>query len=192
MQRSSTQRLIKIAQMAVLVALSVISIQFIHIPLMPSAPFLEYNIADVFVLIGAMLLGPGYGMLTLTAASLLQTLTVSSGSGWIGFLMHMISSGVFVLIASGIYHRFGKHAKSLLIGLIAGAAAMIAVMVPLNLLFTPLYTGLPAAEIQKMLLPIFIPFNALKGVLTTVITFVLFLPLKRVLHKAKLLPEDLH
>lgn len=47
--------------MAMLAAVAVVSVYFIKFPLLPSAPFLEYDIADVPVLIGTMLFGPSAG-----------------------------------------------------------------------------------------------------------------------------------
>ena len=58
MKKSSRQNLRKITVMAMLAAVAVVSVYFIKFPLLPSAPFLEYDIADVPVLIGTMLFGP--------------------------------------------------------------------------------------------------------------------------------------
>ena len=88
-----------------LTALSIVLVYVIHFPLIPAAPFLEYDAADVPVLIGAMMLGPVSGLVTLLAVCLIQALTVSAASGWIGFMMHFIASSVLVLISSLIYKR---------------------------------------------------------------------------------------
>ena len=51
MKKNSRQNLRKITVMAMLAAVAVVSVYFIKFPLLPSAPFLEYDIADVPVLI---------------------------------------------------------------------------------------------------------------------------------------------
>jgi len=65
MKKSSRQNLRKITVMAMLAAVAVVSVYFIKFPLLPSAPFLEYDIADVPVLIGTMLFGPSAGLVIL-------------------------------------------------------------------------------------------------------------------------------
>ena len=61
------KKIIRLAIAAMLTALSVVSLYAIRLPLIPSAPFLEYDAADIPVLIGSMLLGPGMGLLMLLA-----------------------------------------------------------------------------------------------------------------------------
>lgn len=90
--------------MAMLAAVAVVSVYFIKFPLLPSAPFLEYDIADVPVLIGTMLFGPSAGLVILLITSAIQAFTVSSSSHIIGFLMHFCASGVLVL-ASGLMYK---------------------------------------------------------------------------------------
>ena len=51
------KKIIRLAIAAMLTALSVVSLYAIRLPLIPSAPFLEYDAADIPVLIGSMLLG---------------------------------------------------------------------------------------------------------------------------------------
>ncbi len=99
------KKIIRLAIAAMLTALSVVSLYAIRLPLIPSAPFLEYDAADIPVLIGSMLLGPGMGLLMLLAVCAIQAFTVSAASGWIGFVMHLAASGVLVLIASMIYKK---------------------------------------------------------------------------------------
>lgn len=170
------------AIMAMLTALSVVSLYVIRLPLIPSAPFLEYDAADIPVLIGSLILGPISGIVTLFAVCIIQALTVSASSGWIGFLMHFISSSVLVLIPSVIYKR-RQSAKSLIIGLVVGSAAMVALMIPLNIIFTGIFLGAGTKAVVEMLMPAIIPFNLIKAVINSVITFAVFAPLKNVLKK---------
>lgn len=173
---------IRTAIMAMLTALSIVLVYAIRLPLIPSAPFLEYDAADIPVLIGSMVLGPVAGIIILLAVCIIQALTVSASSGWIGFVMHFIASGVFVLIASLIYKR-KKTNLSLLIGLIAGSIAMVIVMIPLNLIFTGIFMGTGVQAVVSMLIPAIIPFNLLKAVINSAVTFAVFTPISGILKK---------
>lgn len=127
--------------MAMLTALSVVLVTNIHLPLIPTAAFLEYDPADIPVLICSLMLGPVAGLITLLAVCIIQAITVSASSGIIGFFMHFIASAVLVLVASGIYNR-KKTTASLILGLVAGSLAMTVVMIPLNIVFTGIFMGI--------------------------------------------------
>lgn len=55
-------------------------------------------------------------------------------------------------------------------GLISGVATMVVIMLLWNYIMVPIYNSTPRAEVAKMLLPIFLPFNLIKGGLNTAIT----------------------
>ena len=48
----------KLTTMAMLAALSIVLVTFIHFPLFPAAAFLEYDPADIPIFIGTFLFGP--------------------------------------------------------------------------------------------------------------------------------------
>lgn len=182
MKKNSTNKVIRTAIMAMLTAVSIVLVYVIHFPLIPAAPFLEYDAADVPVLIGAMMLGPVSGIITLLAVCLIQAITVSASSGWIGFMMHFIASSVLVLISSIIYKK-KKTTAGLIIGLIAGSLAMTVVMIPLNLIFTGIFMGAGTQTVVEMLIPAIIPFNLLKAGINSAITFAVFTPIAGILKK---------
>ena len=182
MKKSKSDTIIRTAIMAMLTAVSIVLVYIIHFPLIPAAPFLEYDAADVPVLIGAMMLGPVSGIVTLLAVCFIQAITVSASSGWIGFMMHFIASSVLVLISSIIYKR-KKTTVSLIIGLVVGSLAMTAVMIPLNLVFTGIFMGAGTQTVVGMLIPAIIPFNLLKAGINSAITFAVFTPIAQILKK---------
>ena len=53
----------KLATMAMLVAISIVLVYLIHFPIFPGAAFLEYDPADIPILIGAFAYGPVAGVL---------------------------------------------------------------------------------------------------------------------------------
>ena len=165
-----------------LTAVSIVLVTTIHLPLIPAAPFLEYDPADIPVMIGAMMLGPVPGLIILLAVCIIQALTVSASSGIIGFFMHFIASSVLVLVAAGIYSR-KKTIINLIIGLVAGSVAMTVVMIPLNLIFTGIFMGAGTQAVVQMLIPAIIPFNLLKAGINSAITFAVFTPISHILKK---------
>ena len=184
MRKNAVDRVVKLGLLA---ALSVLLVTILHFPIFPAVAFLEYDMADVPILIGTFLFGPGWGLLLTLVVSILQGITVSASSGWIGILMHFIATGAFVIVAGSVYrvrHTFSGAALSLALG----CAAMIAVMVPLNLLLTPLYmTGpeMPYESAQKLVANEFmgyiLAFNAIKAVLNAVVTILVYKSIGRVL-----------
>ena len=126
-----SKKIEKLVKMALLCAMSVVLMYVVRFPVIPALPFLEYDMADVPILIGAFLYGPVAGLVLAAVVSALQALTVSASSGWIGGLMHFFATGAFALLAGVIYRR--RHTlRGAVEGLLAGAVAMILIMVPFN------------------------------------------------------------
>jgi riboflavin transporter FmnP len=168
----------KIARLGVLSALGVILVLLVRFPIIPSASFLVYEPGDVVILIGAFMFGPVAGLIMTVVVSLIQALTVSADSGWIGFVMHVLATGTLVVVASSIYKRMHNF-KGAVIALIAGALSMTLVMVPANLFFTVKFYGVPYDAVKAMLLPAIIPFNLIKAFGNTIIVLLIYKPLSR-------------
>ena len=174
-------RTVRLAKMGMLVALSIVLMMIIRFPF-PPAPFLEYDPADIPILIGTFAFGPIAGLVLTLVTSVVQGLTVSSGSGAYGIIMHIIATGTFVLVA-GLIYKWKKTRKTAAIALICGALAMVLIMIPANILITPIFMGTPRAAVMGMILPVIVPFNAMKAGINAVVTFLLYKPLSRFLHK---------
>jgi len=174
-------RTLKLAKMALMVAITVIC-TFVHFPILPFAPFLEFEVSDIPILISGFVFGPLSGLVIGVVSILLRALIMSPPSGPYGLLMHIVAIGVFVLVASLIYMKF-KTRKWGLLALIIGGLAMTAVMIPANLIITPLFLGMPVEVVQAMILPILLPFNLLKMAINTAVVFLLYKRLSPFLHK---------
>ncbi len=172
MNRNSLQRL---ALMSVLTALGVVLAALIHFPLFPAVPFLEYDPADVPVLLCTFLFGPGWGIGITFAVSLFQGLTVSASGGWYGIVMHILATSAYAAVAGIFYHRH-RTLKGAVGALLLGMLAMVLVMIPANLLITPLFTGQSVESVLGWILL----FNALKAGLNGLVTFFIYKPLKRI------------
>ena len=99
MQSNAKQNTRKLAVMAMLVAISVVLVYVIHFPIFPAAAFLEYDPADIPILIGTFAYGPVAGLLLTVVAAVIQGVTVSAGSGNYCSIMHIISTSTLVLVA---------------------------------------------------------------------------------------------
>lgn len=143
--------------------------------------FLEYDPADIPIFIGTFAFGPVGRLVMTVIVSLFQAVTFSAGSGPYGFLMHVIATGSFVIVAGNIY-QVTKTKKGAIVALIMGTITMTAVMIPANLFITPLFFGMPRDAVYP-LLPIIAAFNLGKAGFNSVITLLLYKSISRFLHK---------
>lgn len=176
---TKTNRMVKLA---ILGALSLVMVTWIHFPIIPAAPFLEYDPADVPILIGAFLYGPGAGFVLTVLVSLIQAVTVSAGSGWVGFVMHVIATGTLAVVAGLIYQR--KHTfLGAIVGLVLGSLAMTLVMIPSNLFFTVKFWGMPYDSVIKLLPTAIVPFNLIKSFANALITVLIYKSIANILRR---------
>lgn len=175
---------LRLTQLGMLSALAII-LGLFKFPILPAAPYLEFDFADVPILIGSLMFGGLPGLAILFVVSSIQAFLMG-GNGWIGFLMHFIASGTLVLVTSAIYRRSGKLGR-MIAALAVGALAMTAVMIPLNYIFTPLLFGCDRAFVTSVLVPAIIPFNLIKSVGNGLLAGVLYRALSAILEKSGLL-----
>jgi riboflavin transporter FmnP len=177
----------KITTAAVLSALSIVMVAFLRTPLFPTAaPYLEYDPADIPLLIGAVSLGPIWGFAMTIVVAGIQAVTVSAQSGIYGFVMHIIATGALVLIYSLIlkYLKLGFIIKNIT-AVFTATLITTAAMAAGNLLITPYFTGLPFAAVKGMIIPIIIPFNAISHGGNAIIATVLYKYLSVYINKFK-------
>ncbi|MEG1869684.1 MAG: ECF transporter S component [Oscillospiraceae bacterium] len=182
----------KITLMAMFIAISVVLVAIVHLPLIPAAPFLEYDPADIPILIGTFAYGPLAGVILTFLVSIIQGTTVSAASGIYGILMHLIATGAFVIVAGNIY-KIKKSMKGAIVALACGTVCMVTVMVFANILITPFFLGAPVEAVKALILPAIIPFNLLKAGINSVVTFLIYKPIsKHILSasKTKVTVED--
>lgn len=175
-----SERTTKLTKMAMLAAISVILVLLIRIPY-PPAPFLVYDPADIPIFIGTFAFGPMAGLALTAIVSFIQAF-VLAGDGLIGFFMHFVSTGTFVVVAGYIYKR-NKTRKNALIALICGTIIMTLSMLVWNLIITPIFLGVPREAVVAMLATVILPYNLLKAVINSIVTFLTYKSIARFLHK---------
>jgi riboflavin transporter FmnP len=133
------------------------------------------------IFIGAFAFGVTPGLAIAAVVCVVQGVTVSAASGPIGIIMHFVATGSFVLVA-GLIYRKNKTKKTAVIALLCGVVTMTIMMALWNILVTPLYMGVPRDAVIAMLLPVFIPFNLIRGLINATITFLLYKRIAKYLH----------
>ena len=174
------ERLKRLVVLAMLAAISVVLVWAVHVPLIPVVSFLEYDPADVPILIATMAYGPVAGVVLTVVVSVIQGLTVSAGSGAYGIIMHIIATSTLVLVAGGVY-RLRRTRSGGVLGLVLGTLAMGLIMMPANHFITPYFMGQPTAVVDALLLPGILPFNLLKAGINSAVTFVVYKTVSRYL-----------
>ena len=172
---------VRLAKMGMLVAISIVLVYFVHFPIFPAVSFLEYDPADIPILMGTFAFGPAAGVLLTVVTSVIQGVTVSAQSGLYGILMHIIATSVLALVA-GIIYKKNKTRKGAVIGLVSGLIAMTIVMIGANLIITPIFMGVPRTLVWD-LMPFIAGFNAIKAGINGIITFALYKSISGFLHR---------
>lgn len=149
--------------------------------------FLSFDFKDAVICIGAFLIGPVAGIVITIVSSFLEMVTYST-TGPYGFFMNVVATCAFFAPAAFFYQK-KRTQKSAILGLICGTAALTATMLLWNYILTPLYFGLPRAQVVAMLPTLILPFNLVKGALNSVITLLTYKPIVRALRRANLAPE---
>ncbi|MBO5395367.1 MAG: ECF transporter S component [Clostridia bacterium] len=186
MKKSSKKNIIRLVLTAMMAALSVVFMFVVRFSLLPGAKFLEYDMGDIPVILSTLFLGTPAGAFVLVFVSLIQSLTVSAASSWQGFVMHVLSTGAYVITLK-LITRKNDDRKHLVAGAVISTLVLTAIMIPLNLIFTPLYLNTTVDAVLQLMLPAIVPFNFLKGVINSLIIVLLYGPLKEILKKSNML-----
>ena len=177
----------KLTAVAMLCALAFAVMVAGRFSLIPAAVFLKYDAKDVFIAVGGFLFGPLTSLLMSVTVSFMEMITVSE-SGIIGCVMNIISTVSFTCTAAFIYKK-NKTIAGAAMGLISGIFLCTAVMLLWNYLLVPIYTPYISREaVTGMLLPVFLPFNLLKGGLNAALTMLLYKPVRVALDRSRLFP----
>ena len=183
---SKTRKLVGTAMLA---AVSVV-LMFLAfpVPLMPS--FIKLDLAELPALIGAFAYGPLAGAAVCLVKSLISLM--KSSSGGIGTLCNFLLSLCFV-VPAGLVYKSRRTRRGALIGSLIGAVAMAVLSVFVNYyVIYPIYTAFMPMEaiigmyqainpnvqnLWQALIWFNLPFTFIKGMISVVITFIIYKPL---------------
>lgn len=176
----------KLTVLAMLTALAFI-VALVQIP--TGLFILRYEAKDVIITIGGFIYGPLAVIAMSVVLSLIEMVTVSD-TGWFGFVMNVIATCTFACTAAFVYSKW-RTLTGAAIGLVAGIAVNVPVMLLWNYLIVPLFTPHISREVvMGMLIPVFLPFNLIKGALNAAMIMMLYKPIKTALESSRLLPKS--
>ena len=151
--------------------------------------FLQFDLKDTVICVGGFIFGPLAAAIISIVVPVLEML-FASDTGPIGMIMNVLATASFCCTAAFVYKKFHTR-KGAVIGLALGTVCLTVVMLLWNYLITPIYMGMDREEIVvPMLIPVFLPFNLVKGGLNMALILLLYKPVVTALRKARLVPES--
>lgn len=183
MGKSETRRLSLIAMVS---AMAVVVTLLIRFPLVPSVSFMQYDPKDIVICIGAFILGPVAGAFITILSCGIEFLF--KGGTVIDLVMNIVSTAVFVCTASWIY-KVKPSTKRAVLGLLAGSALTLLVMLLWNYALTPIYLKMPRDAVITML-PAIALFNVLKYGINSLAVAFLYTPILHAVDKVSPLKEE--
>lgn len=167
----------RIATTALFCAVAAIATLFIEFPILPGVTFLKYDPSAIVALVAGFAFGPATGVVVSVLPYLVH---IATQSGLYGTFMAIVATLSLVLPASLIYQR-NTSFKGALVGMGVGAIVCLVATIAANIVVTPLYMGAPRETVIGMIVPVLLPFNALKIALNCVITALVYKPLSKAL-----------
>jgi len=184
-------------------------LMFLEIPLFFAPSFYKIDLSEIPVLICTFYLGPVAGVLCEFIKIVLKLLLKGTTTAFVGDFANFAVGCSFVLPASFIYNT-KKSRKSALIGMLVGTIVLTIFGSFFNAVyllpkFADLY-GMPLdaivgmgtsvnkhiTSVSTLVLFAVVPFNLLKGIIDSILTFLLYKRISPILHKedAKKMGKD--
>lgn len=173
----STKQLVT---MALMCAIGVL-LSFVEIPLVPGAAWLKYDASIVPAMVCGFAYGPASGIAVGVMGAILHGLLTADLAGAV---MNCLVAFAYVLASALVYRRL-RSFKGAVAGLAIGAACAVAMAVVGNLVVTPLWLGVPVDSVVAMVLPALIPFNAIKALLNSAMTLVVYRAISRLIEPSR-------
>lgn len=170
---------VQFTTLAMLTAISCVLV-FVNFPF-PLFTAFKYELADVPILIATFSFGPIAGLLVILVAAFVQAFILGHDQ-LMGFIMHILATGTFAMVAGIIYHRH-KTRKTAAIGLVCGTIAMAVVMCLANYILDPIFYGMTKEAVAKLILPAILPFNLTKAGINAIVTFLIYKKISNIIHK---------
>lgn len=168
----------RIATTALLCALSFV-LTFVEFPIFPPAPWLMYDPSGIVAFVAALAFGPSTGAVTVVLPWVLKTLF--SFNPW-GHLMAIVA-GVALCVPAALVARRVQGPRGLALGMALGAVCSLVACVIGNIIVTPLYTAVSVSDVIAMIVPVLLPFNAIKIALNCVVTVLVSKPVAQIVSR---------
>lgn len=188
------KRLVVIAMLSAMSAV-LMALEF-YLP--PAPPFMKFDLSDLPVIIGGLMMGPVATIIIAVAKNLLKMVISGTNTMAVGELANIICAVAYAFPAALIY-KLKKTKKGAMIGLGVGIVVVICVSVIQNLYLTfPLYgklfnmdmnaiVGMVAGvnpkvkDVVTMFVFSIIPFNIIKYSLISLITVLIYKRISKII-----------
>lgn len=180
MNTVSTKNLNKMIKISLLVAISVLLMYF-DFPIIPAFPWLQIDLSEMPALIGGFAYGPLMGGIIVVLKVILRFFLKGTGTAFIGEIANIIVGLALVVTAAYIYHR-NKSKKTAIVGMIIGALVMQVAGILANIyILLPLFgMKMKGAELANYIFLGIVPFNAIKAIMVSVTTYLLYKRVSRI------------
>ena len=194
MQQNKTMSIRNMVLMGMLAAIAVV-LMLLEFPIPFIAPsFYELDFSEVPVLIGAFAMGPLAGVIIELLKILLNLMFNGTATAYVGEIANFLV-GCTLVVPAGLVYKYRRTRKGALTGMITGILVMVVTGCLMNgLVLLPWYAanffassgGMDAilkagaavhpfiGSVTGFVLVCVAPFNLLKGVMVSVVTFLLY------------------
>jgi riboflavin transporter len=179
----SKKKLFNVRNMVKMSVLSVLAfiIMIFNFPIAALFPtYLKVDFSDVFPMLGGFAMGPVAALVIQLLKNMLHLTRTQTGG--VGELSNFIVGSALVVPAALVYYR-KRTLKYAVIGSIVGIISMICIAFLSNYFLILGLWGLPKAGRMPALLGGILQFNAFKGTLVAIVTFILYKRVSPILHK---------
>lgn len=192
----SIRNLVQIGMFGALAAV----LMLFEFPLPFIAPsFYELDLSEIPVLIGTFSMGPIAGVLIELIKILLKLVLKGTSTAYVGDVANFVI-GCFFLLPAGIIYKLKKTKKGAVLGMSVGTLIMAAAGAVMNAyVLLPFYSrfyGMPmealiaaGTEVNSLItsIPTFVlvavvPFNLIKGIIVSLITYLVYKRVRVIIH----------
>lgn len=175
----------KMTKLAMLTAVGVV-LYALEFPIFPAAPNLKLNFSDMPALIASFMFGPIEGIIvTLFKVALGLLLQITKDVG-VGDLANAII-GILYVVPAGLFYGRKRTLNRAVISLAVASVVMIIGTCISNLfIMMPLY-GITDYSLRfSLIFSVYLPFNAIKAVGTSLLTFLAYKPLHLLFNRIRI------
>ncbi len=193
MDYHTERKLTDVRTMVIVSLLGVIAfiLMFARMPVFFAPPFMDIDVSEMPALIASFAMGPVAGFLVVFIKILLKTIFQGTSTYYVGELSNVIVSSAFVMSAGFIYKN-RKSFRTAIVSLVVGVLVLSVIATISNyFVIFPLYGKIMGVSMQDfanmlknvnplvtdfktLMLFAIVPFNLLKGVLTAILTMLLY------------------
>ncbi|AOR22631.1 ECF transporter S component [Clostridium taeniosporum] len=175
----------KTIKISLLSALALILMYF-EFPVIPIFPWLKIDLSDIPALLGTFGFGPLAGVTIELIKNILILLIKGSQSGFVGELANFLV-GVSLILPAGIVYKRNKSKESAILGMILGGISIEIVGIIANVyILLPAYgMQMSSAELLKYITVGLLPFNGIKAIIVSLLTYVLYKKISVSIFKAE-------